>query len=528
MKKILTALNIVVKNRAYWIGLLVFVLAGLALLAYFRGQPPSLDSAQKLPQKPRIHPDYEGLSIPPNISPLNFKIEEQGSRFYAKISDRHGTVMQIVQDKPEMHLSIKSWRELLLKNQGGELYYDIAVKKNQQWYSYQRFTNYVVKEEIDNYLIYRKIHPSHNTWSQMGIYQREISSFREYPIIENQNFNRGCCHCHSICREQPGVASIDIRSEKFGNSLLILKPNEPMNLSGTVGFTAWHPRGHILACSFNKPRFLVHGAKNDMRDIVDLSGWIGTYSVDSNIVKRIPGLSDENLIFTFPTWSPAGRYLYCCGAPNPWKNTNATVDRVFDKIKYGLYRISYNPDKDTWGPLESVISAADTGLSISQPQITPDGRWLTFSMSEYGCWPVYRPDSDLFMVDLESAERSGKISLRKLEINSAECESWHSWSSNSRWLVFSSKRDNPLFSRPHLSYLDKNGVFSKPFRLPQEDPTFYDSYLKTYTIPTLSPSPIKVPEKQIAAILKSRSSKVMPIPHSREITGPAAQYPQSQ
>jgi hypothetical protein len=100
-----------------------------------------------------------------------------------------------------------------------------------------------------------------------------------------------------------------------------------------------------------------------------------------------------------------------------------------------------------------------------------------------------------------------------MELNSAECESWHSWSSNSRWIVFSSKRGNPMFNRPHLAYVDSNGKCGKPFVVPREDPTFYDSYLKTYTIPVLATGRVEISERRlIEAIVQTNASPLQTIP----------------
>jgi len=74
---------------------------------------------------------------------------------------------------------------------------------------------------------------------------------------------------------------------------------------------------------------------------------------------------------------------------------------------------------------------------------------------------------------------------RRLTCNSAQSDSWHCWSSNSRWIVFSSKRDNGWLARPYFSYIDANGREHKPFVLPQKDPAFYDTWLKTYNVPEL-------------------------------------------
>lgn len=87
-------------------------------------------------------------------------------------------------------------------------------------------------------------------------------------------------------------------------------------------------------------------------------------------------------------------------------------------------------------------------------------------MSDYGGFPVYRASSNLYLMDL----KDGKY--RRMECNSDQADSWHCWSSNSRWIVFSSKRENGLLARPYFCYIDMKGRAHKPFVMPQKDPTF--------------------------------------------------------
>ena len=136
--------------------------------------------------------------------------------------------------------------------------------------------------------------------------------------------------------------------------------------------------------------------------------------------------------------------------------------------------------------VETVLSAAQTGLSILLPRVSPDGRFLLFCMSQYGCFPVYQPTSDLYLMDLQTGK------YRKASVNSEYAESWHSWSSNSRWIVFSSKRQGGLFTRPFLSYVDANGETHKPFVLPQKHPSFYESCYRVYSVPELIAGPVTV------------------------------------
>ena len=136
-------------------------------------------------------------------------------------------------------------------------------------------------------------------------------------------------------------------------------------------------------------------------------------------------------------------------------------------------------------------------MSILEPRISPDGRFLLFCMCKYGVFPVFRPSSDLYMMDL----RSG--GYRRLEINSEYSESWHSWSSNSRWIAFSSKRLDGLFTRPFFSYVEADGRVRKPFILPQKDPEFYHSFLRTFSVPELITGPVRVSQKALVGAIRS-------------------------
>ncbi|MHC4739831.1 MAG: hypothetical protein ACYS9Y_13075, partial [Planctomycetota bacterium] len=90
----------------------------------------------------------------------------------------------------------------------------------------------------------------------------------------------------------------------------------------------------------------------------------------------------------------------------------------------------------------------------------------------------------------------------RLGCNSEEAESWHCWSSNSRWIAFSSKRGDGLFSKVYFSYVDKNGKVDKPFVLSQKDTAFYDSFVKLYQMPELVSSAIPVMGERLAHVVR--------------------------
>lgn len=102
-----------------------------------------------------------------------------------------------------------------------------------------------------------------------------------------------------------------------------------------------------------------------------------------------------------------------------------------------------------------------------------------FCSSDNGYFTIHHPQTDINLLNLESGE------FHKMEINSPETDSYHCFSSGGHWFVFSSKRMDGLFTRPFFSYLDESGRASKPFVLPQEDPEFYNSFIKNHNIPEL-------------------------------------------
>jgi hypothetical protein len=113
---------------------------------------------------------------------------------------------------------------------------------------------------------------------------------------------------------------------------------------------------------------------------------------------------------------------------------------------------------------------------------------------------------------------------RKLDINSDLSESWHSFSSNSRWLAFSSKRQGGLFTRTYLSYIDDKGNAFKPFIMPQKDPCFYDSFLKTYSVPELISTEVTVSHRNLARAVRGDKHIEVNIPISGATPKPSQPY----
>ena len=149
------------------------------------------------------------------------------------------------------------------------------------------------------------------------------------------------------------------------------------------------------------------------------------------------------------------------------------------KVKYDLVRRSFDPLSGSFGRAEIVFNAHEKNRSVSFPSISPDGLYLVFTLHDYGTFSIWHKEADLYLLNLKNKEVS------RMNLNSNETESYHSWSSNGKWLVFSSKRMDGLTARPYFAYFGSSQNIGKPFVLPQKDPTLYKRMERTFNRPEL-------------------------------------------
>ncbi len=486
-------------NRTYRYILLILVIAVLAgvIICYTAYGKESIENYKDIVRFVRISPDYTDTVIPPNVAPLNFVVKEHGSRYLVKIYSANGEPIEVFSRTGKIIIPQQLWKRLLSINKGNDLFFDIYIKDNEgKWGRYKTITNTIAKDQIDSHIAYRRMKPIYNFWQDIGIYQRDLESYNESVILHGKSFKGGCLNCHSFLQNNPEKMFLGIRSA-YGNSVIFANNESASKIGTKFGYTAWHPSGRLAAYSINNVTQFIHTARSEVREVIDLDSALAYYVVDSQKAKTTPAISDKGFLETYPAWSPDGRYLYFCKAPILWSNRKKVPPAHYDENKYDLVRISYDLESDQWGEVETILSSKTTGLSILLPRISPDGRFLLFCMCEFGCFPIHQASSDLYLMELETGV------YHKLSINSEYSESWHSWSSNSRWIAFSSRRSGGLFTRSYLAYIDEEGKSYKAFVLPQKDPTFYDSFLETYSVPELITGPVKVNKNLLAQTVRN-------------------------
>lgn len=479
------------------------VIAGLGFVL----KAPTIKTYREVASEPNISPDYSGTVMPANIAPLNFRILEQGQQYVVRVHSDTGKAFQIFSRSGHVRMPLKSWRALLKSNRGHEIFFDVYVKEaDQAWKKYGRVTNTIAQADIDDYVVYRRMKPIYNWWKGIGIYQRHLADYTESLVMHGRSFEEGCVNCHSFVGNRPDTMTLGLRSAAYGSATLLTRQDTVKKIDEKWGYTAWHPSGTLAVYSINKVRQFFHAGRMEVRDVVDLDSALVCYWGDKQTAICPPQLSDKKRLETYPAWSPDGKTLYFCSAPMLWHDQNTVPPEQYETLKYDLCRVSFDLQTRTWGQVETVLSAEETGLSILLPRVSPDGRFLLFCICEYGCFPVYQPSSDLYLMDLSTG------AYQRTAANSSYSESWHSWSSNSRWIAFSSKRHDGLFTRTYLSYVDQDGTLHKPFVLPQQDPVYYDSLLETYSVPELITGRITVGQSLLGRGARSRHSVSVDVP----------------
>ena len=427
-----------------------------------------------------LDPDYTEITIPPNIAPLNFNINEEGKTYYVELSGDKGKSFGISSGNGKIRIPEKRWAKMLQENSGGEITLSIYIRSNNgQWMKYDPVKWNVAIEQVDPYLSYRLLYPGYESWNELSIRQRDLTRFRERSIIENTLVEDNCINCHSYNNGRTDDFLFHMRGSMGGTYFysegdLIrtnLKTNEMKN--GAV-YPRWHPSGKFVAFSSNNIVQRFHTADNKKVEVSDLESSLVLYDVAKNEMMNISLQDKEKYMDTYPEWSHDGKFIYFCRAEQ--------IGEVYDyrDIRYDLYRARFDQDKRTFGNEELVFDARSMEKSVAFPRISPDGRFLVLTLADYGCFPIWHKEADLWSVDLETFESS------RLDLNSDFTDSYHSWSSNSRWLVFSSKRKDGLTARPYIAYISEDGSANKAFAMPQKDPDFYNRFLKSYNIPEFS------------------------------------------
>ncbi len=454
-----------------------------------------------------IYPEYHDVTVPQNIAPLTFHVENDAEEVVARLSDgKH----EFVYSGPDVKPDAEEWRQLQ-----GKVKVEVFVRNGEMWKQLRPFHITISPDKIDPYISYRLIAPSYVTYENLTICQRNLETYDEsviYGNMANSNEEDGqCINCHSYQNYDPNTMQFHVRQALGGTVIAhdgqLEKVDMKTDKTVSAGvYPAWHPTQKLIAYSTNKTGQSFHTRSNEKIEVQDTDSDLMLYDVVNHEVKPLE--RDSNWLDCFPHWSPDGKWLYYCSAYYVKRDSNEAVSKEYDmiqhyqEVKYNLYRRPFDLKTHEFGQRELVYDAAADSMSATLPRVSPDSKWLMFTRAPYGVFHIWHKGADLYLMNLATKE------IRPMdEVNSPEVESYHSWSSNSRWIIFSSRRDDGNFTRPFIAHINEQGVAEKPFELPSKHPLYHRELMRSYNVPEFMKGPVTISPQKFAKIIRQDAVK---------------------
>ena len=472
---------------------LLLVLSFLLLLGCGRSYDVR-PSGERTDRAEAIFPDYREVTIPCNIAPLHFYYTApDASRFVTVF--RAGEEAFTLKGR-EVVWKEKRWKQLLSAAAGSDIQVESSYKTASGPVSFS-WNIHVSGDPIDGYLTYRLIEPGFEVWDDLEILERNLESFGVRAISDYRNTENKCMNCHIHSQGRGDLSMFYLRGQgggailNRGGQLRKLTLKSGTMISPTV-YGEIHPGGRWGVFSTNIIIPAMHSLGNKRMEVYDTASDLCIADFDGNRMLTFPQFAREDVFETFPVFSADGNFVYYCAAPA------GNLPGELEQMRYSLVRIPFDAETGTLGTSADTLWIGPAHqASACHPKASPDGRWLLFTVADYGTFPINHRECDLHLLDLSTGE---EYSLDG--VNAPGSDTYHSWSSDGKWFVFASKRGDGLYGKPYFCHVSPDGSVSKPFLLPQKDPHFYDKMLRSFNVPDLGNAPVGFDAREIGRIWK--------------------------
>ena len=289
-----------------------------------------------------------------------------------------------------------------------------------------------------------------------------------------------CANCHSFSGSELLAMDVDYANDKGSYIIAPVKDTIHLTFDKIITWTDYKkedgvitygllsqisPNGrYVLSTVKDRSVFVALDNLEYSQLFFPIKGIIAVYDREERKFYKLPGASDKKYVQSNPNWSPNNREILFTRADryisSKIDNSGSVLLNIEDAkefitkqkdFKFDLYRLQFNEGKG--GKAMPVQGASDNGKSNFFARYSPDGKWVVFCQSEN--FMLLQPDSKLYIMPAD-----GGIP-RLMNCNTINMNSWHSWSPNSKWLVFSSKSKGP-YTQLYLTHIDENGNDSPP------------------------------------------------------------------
>ena len=446
-------------------------------------------------EPPRAVPDGEveivypadGAVFPPDIIAPTFRWRAGDGAvgpWRARLQDHEGRVIASqLTSEPSWRPGATAWEDVKRSSVDRGVVLTVGAESPSAATPVAEIKLHTAREPVGDSLFYREVplpfldavrDPSRIRW-RYGTVDME-----EGPPVVLENLPV-CGNCHSFA-DNGSVLGLDVDygNDKGGYGLLPVAKRMVMNDESIITWSDYRredgdvtfgllsrvsPDGRYVISTVKDRSVFV--ARDDLmisQLFFPIKGILVVFDREKDQFFALPGADDPRYVQTNPVWSPDGREIlfarttaYASEELDRKKEALLDFDDVSEftrdgePFRYDIYRIPFNEGKG--GVATPLEGASHNGMSNYFPKYSPDGKWIVFTKSKD--YMLLRPDSELYIVPTKGGE------ARRLRHNTERMNSWHSWSSNSRWLVFSSKQNGP-YTQLWLTHIDEEGNDTPP------------------------------------------------------------------
>ena len=371
------------------------------------------------------------------------------------------------------------WREVKQTSGGGDVTLRVrgircegtSQKTRDDVHISQRITFRISADRADNVIIYRLVAPPFINRKTPNTYARDIRKRRHDLFLSARK--QYCINCHTFSSKSGTTGKLGLQVRYLGKremkhrlhfAVFDLDRGEgfktilPYKVQMST-FMSWSPDETKLAFSANQSIAAANPIVFETQSIGQPTSDIAVYDLVKGTVKLLPGAAGPDTIEIYPSWTPDGKRIVFSSVA---KGGHPTL------TQFNVMVVPYNDGNG--GTPVPVRGAFANEKSNYYARFSPDGKWMSFVTSRYGS--LIKASSDINIMP-------GNLKGRPIPLacnTPFAADSWHSWSSNSRWMVFASKRDDGIFARLYLTHIDENGNASPAVRLPIENPEMRMSF----------------------------------------------------
>jgi hypothetical protein len=308
---------------------------------------------------------------------------------------------------------------------------------------------------IQEKIAYRLVQPLFNPVLPNSIKIFSFNQRNPFTLIE---FSGGsCAGCHAYSNN---TAFFNIKKLADRRLFIALQQGRRFQFYqkkiGEFTFFGNSPDGKYMLIAMNSFGFFVN--KNTITEPFDYPyqrGDIYWFDLQKQTLNPLPGACDPNYVEDMPSFSPDGKYVVFSRYQPEVKHTNppTAVIRAID-----LFKVPFNHGQ---GGIPAPMKNASFNHQYQYfARYAPNGKWLSFCRGDGFKGIFARASSDIYLLSADEDH------LIKLNLNrNGIMDSWHYWSNDSHWLIFSSNREANRLTAIYLVYIDEQGNDYPPVRL---------------------------------------------------------------